>query len=33
MPNKQQDNVQNYKYDKKWKTNENHEIKKFKNVT
>jgi hypothetical protein len=27
MPNKQQNNVQNYKHDKKCKTNENYEIK------
>jgi hypothetical protein len=30
MPNKQQNNVQNYKYDKKCKTNKNYEIKKLK---
>jgi hypothetical protein len=33
MPNKQQNNVQNYKYNKKCKTNENYEIKKIENVT
>lgn len=30
MPNKQRNNVQNYKHDKKCKTNESHEIKKLK---